>query len=96
MKRKKSVIKTGVPHGGNYEKKVALMHDELIKKGKVVHLDITHEDSCTIFKTGICNCNPAMKVRESEPGDLDQKWALTEKGKIKARKGLKLISGEKR
>ena len=96
MKRKKLVIKTGVPHGGNYEKKVALMHDEVIAKGKehgLVHLDITHEDSCTIFKTGICNCNPAMKVRESEPGDLDQKWALTEKGKIKARKGQR---GEKK
>lgn len=53
----------------NYKRKLLelLRSGELnqCKPGVLYHLDFYHDDWCNVFKGGVCNCNPDVKVRGS-------------------------------
>ena len=49
----------------NYQIKVRkLIRDGVIKStpGEVQHIDVKHDDNCSIFKHGPCDCDPDILI----------------------------------
>jgi len=56
----------------NYLPKVLKMAKEIIDPNnpQIYHIRVFHDDWCDIFKNGLCNCNPEVKIL---PQDLKNK-----------------------
>ena len=56
------------PSGGspqnNYVKKLDMMLEAgAIPKGEISQVDIYHDDGCSVFSKGFCDCNPDITVK---------------------------------
>lgn len=51
--------------------------DELnkFKPGVLYHLDFYHDDWCAVFRGGVCDCNPDVRVRENGSGGQQEAQA---------------------
>jgi len=48
----------------NYVKKVNNLSrlPGILKPGTVTNVHIFHDDNCSFWETGLCNCNPDIKI----------------------------------
>lgn len=55
------------PNQQNYLRKLSEM-TAYAKPGKVVHIDVLHDDGCPFLEGGDCNCNPGIRPSDGREG----------------------------
>jgi len=63
------ILIVGDAPGGNYREKVLTMHDVglLPTEPGLYHTDIYHDNWCSLFRGGLCDCAPDIVVRKETP-----------------------------